>query len=289
MGNPAQTAEECIGAGNIAEALDALKNAIRSDPSDSGKRVFLFQLYAVLGQWDKAVNQLSVAAELDPEAGVMAQVAHAAVACEKFREAVYAGERTPLVLGEPAEWIGWMVQAVGYAGKGQHDEAAALRAQAFEQVDTISGRVCISHGEEMATHEFEWIADADERLGPIIEAVVDGKFYWIPMSHIRQIRMDTPSDLRDVVWAPAEFTWSTGGEGVGLIPTRYPGSEKSEDNAIRLARKTEFVEVAPEVFEGLGQRMWATDAGEYAILETRSIELDQPELPGGDEGAEGDG
>jgi protein involved in temperature-dependent protein secretion len=31
--------------------------------------------------------------------------------------------------------------------------------------------------------------------------------------------------------------------------------------------------VGEETYLGLGQRMWATDAGEYAILDTREITL----------------
>jgi len=286
MGTPAKTAEEKIRAGDVAGALDALKDAIRNDPADASKRVFLFQLMCVLGQWDKAVTQLNVASDLDPETGVMAQVAHAAIGAEVFRAAVYAGRRTPHILGEPAEWIGLMVQAIGLTGQGHHDKAAEVRARAFEEAPAVAGRVRVSGGEEMTTHEFSWIADADERLGPIVEAVIDGKFYWIPMSHIRQIRMDPPADLRDTVWAAAEFMWINGGETVGLIPTRYPGSESSADPAVLLARKTEFNEVAPEVYQGIGQRMWASDEGEYAVLETRLIELDHPPLPEAENGAQ---
>jgi type VI secretion system protein ImpE len=58
-----------------------------------------------------------------------------------------------------------------------------------------------------------------------------------------------------------------------LIPSRYPASEASADPIIRLGRKTEWRELAPDTFVGLGQRMWATDAGEYPMLDTREIKL----------------
>ncbi len=284
----AHAAEELIQAGDIDGALDALKAAIRSDPSDASKRVFLFQLMCVVGEWDKAGKQLDVAADLDPETGMMAQVGRAVLGCEGFRAAVFRGEHTPLVLGEPAEWIGQMVQAAGLSAGGHFEQAAAMRADAFDAAPAVGGRLQVAEGEGVQTHEFAWVADADERLGPIVDAVIDGKYYWIPMSHIRQIRLEQPSDLRDVVWAPAEFTWINGGDAVGLIPTRYPGSESSDDNAIRLARKTDFLEVAPETFHAIGQRMWATDEGEYAMLSTRLIEIDHPPLPESESVASGE-
>jgi type VI secretion system protein ImpE len=93
------------------------------------------------------------------------------------------------------------------------------------------------------------------------------------MQNIRQIMIEEPEDLRDFVWLPAQFTWANGGEMVGLIPTRYPGSEGSDDDRIRLARKTDWKEVAEGAYLGQGQRMLATDGGDYPILDVRKVEL----------------
>ena len=71
---------------------------------------------------------------------------------------------------------------------------------------------------------------------------------------------------------------------VGLVPTRYAGSEAGEDPAIQMARKTEWVEVAGDFCTGLGQRMFATDAGEYPLLETRTIAFDVPQEQEADDG-----
>jgi len=75
------------------------------------------------------------------------------------------------------------------------------------------------------------------------------------------------------VWAPAQFTWTNGGAVSGHIPVRYPNTEKSEDDSLRMARRTVWDESTPDWSLGLGQRMLATDAGEYPLLECRKIEL----------------
>ena len=49
-----------------AAALKALSDEVRARPADPKLRVFLAQLLCVLGQWERALNQLTVAAELDP-------------------------------------------------------------------------------------------------------------------------------------------------------------------------------------------------------------------------------
>ena len=60
---------------------------------------------------------------------------------------------------------------------------------------------------------------------------------------------------------------------IRCCPTRYPGSESSEDNQIRLARKTEWLEKAEEVYLGLGQRMLATNEEEFPLMAVREIRL----------------
>jgi type VI secretion system protein ImpE len=122
---------------------------------------------------------------------------------------------------------------------------------------------------------FEWIADADERLGPVLEVILEGRYYWVPFCRIRKIFIESATDLRDLVWIPAQFVWENGGRASGHIPTRYPGTERCADGLLKLARKTEW-EMAGDFNIGFGQRLLATDTSEYPLLEIRTIELDVP-------------
>ena len=263
--------EELIRAGKLDDALRAAQERVRENASDPKLRVMLFQLLSVLGRWDKAMTQLNVAGEMDPKNLLMAQVCRAALSCEVFRGEVFAGKRTPLVFGQPAEWVTWLIQATHLTAAGQHARAAEMRDRAFEAAPSIPG--------DIDGQPFEWIADADQRLGPILEAVVDGRYFWIPLANIHRITMEKPADLRDLVWTPAQFVWSNGGSAVGLIPTRYPGSELASDPAIAMARKTEWQDLGTgesTITIGLGQRLFATDKAEYPILESRQITIGEP-------------
>ncbi len=104
-------AEELLQAGQLTEALAVLEGQIRSDPANAKLRVFLFQLLSVQGDWERALTLLNLAAELDPVNLLMAQVCRAALNCEALRAEIFAGKRSPLVFGEPDEWISWLVQA----------------------------------------------------------------------------------------------------------------------------------------------------------------------------------
>ncbi len=259
-------AEQTLRDGKADQALTELQQEIRRNPADPKLRIFLFQLLAIQGQWERALTQLNTAAELDPGALAMAQMYREALRCEALRAEVFAGKHSPLIFGEPPAWIGLLVEALRLTAGGQHAAAERLREQAFEAADAIAGTV--------DGQPFEWLADADPRLGPTIECIVAGRYLWAPIQNIRRITIEKPEDLRDLVWMPVHFTWSNGGDTVGLIPTRYPGSECSEDEAIRMARKTLWVEAGPGANLGLGQRLFATDTGDYALMDTREIVLD---------------
>lgn len=259
------TPEELVRAGKVDEALVALQNAVKAKPADPKLRVFLFQLLCVTGKWERAMTQLNVAADMDPSTLLMAQVCRPALNCEALRSQIFAGKRLPIVLGEPTEWMGWLFQAASLAGQGKYADAESLREKAFEAAPTVSGQI--------NDQPFEWLADADTRLGPMLEAIVDGKYYWVPFTRVKEILLEEPKDLRDVVWAPANIMWTTGGHSVALIPTRYPGSELSADPAIRFARKTDWDDRGHGCFFGLGQRLFATDQGDFPILQVRRIAL----------------
>lgn len=259
------TAEESIRAGNLSEALASLQESVRANPADAKLRVFLFQLQCVLGNWEKAMTQLKVLADLNPETMMLARIFGPVVNCEIFRAEVFQGKRTPIIFGEPTEWLGLLLRANEHTGRGEFAAAQPLREKAFEAAPATPGKL---NGQD-----FEWIADADSRLGPVLEVILDSKYYWIPFCRIKLIVMEKPSDLRDLVWKPAVFVWTNGGEASAHIPTRYPGSETSADNQLRLARRTDWQEREAGACLGLGQRILATSTDELPLLECQKIEL----------------
>lgn len=262
MSQPQTSAQSALREGRLDDALALLQADIRKKPQAKELRVFLFQLLVVGGAWERALRQLSVLEEMDAQYTLLAQTCRPLIACEMFRAELFAGARSPSCLGEPLPWFGALSEALRLGGTGDHAAAQALRDQAFEQAQAVPGR--------LDGKPFAWIADADARLGPVLEAVVEGRYFWVPFARIRKVAFEPAADLRDRVWLPAHFTWANGGEAVGFVPTRYPGSEAG-DAAVRLAGTTQWQEVG-----GLGQRMLATDADDVGLLEITEIELDLP-------------
>jgi type VI secretion system protein ImpE len=260
------SAEEALRAGRLEEALTLLQQEVRRKPAEAKLRVFLFQLLSVRGEWNRALTQLTVAGGLDPGALLMVQTYREALRCEVYRAQVFAGARTPMALGEPDEWFAPLVQSLSLSAQGHREEAQRLRQQSFEAAPASSGT--------LNGAPFEWIADGDARLGPCLELIISGRYYWVPFHRVKSISIEAPADLRDFVWTPAQIVWTNGGEAVGLIPSRYPGSESAEDAALRLARRTDWIEQSADSYFGVGQRVLITDNGETALLDVRTVELE---------------
>jgi len=252
----------------LAAQLEDLQSQVKRDASSAKLRVHLFQLLCVMGQWERALAQLQLCAQLDAKALPMAQMYREAIRCEMFRAEVFAGKRAPHVMGKPPAWIGSLLEALGHDASGQTPAATAARAQAMDAAEptacSIDGVSC------------EWLMDGDARLGPVCEVFANGQYYWLPFESCTGIQIDLPNDLRDLVWSPAELLLPNEGRVPVLIPTRYPEpAQLSLDNAdqLRQSRATHWIEQAPDVWFGVGQRVWMSDVGQHPILDTRIISM----------------
>ncbi|MGN6740981.1 type VI secretion system accessory protein TagJ [Dyella sp.] len=260
------TPENMLKEGRLDEALQALTAQVRANPADGKRRVFLFQMLALLGQWERAQNQLTVAGELDPLNALMVGAYNVALTGERERVEVLEGRRAPVIIGEPAQWVALLLQALKLNAEGRHAQASALREQAFEQAEAVGGSVDGA--------AFDWMADADPRFGPCLEVITKSGYAWAPFSRIKELTFEAPSDLRDKIWAPVQITWANGGQAVGFVPARYPGADRAADGEIVLARRTDWLDLGDDFQVAQGQRMLATDAGEYPLLDVRSITFD---------------
>ena len=156
-------AEESLRQGDLAQALAQLEGEIRQNPANVEYRVFLFQLLSVLGQWDRALNQLNVLGEMDAGTLGLVHTYRTAIECEAFRREVFAGRRSPLIFGDPLPWVALLLESLRRLAESHTAAAAELRSQALEQAAASRGVIKTSSGGEEG-EDFQWIADADGRL-----------------------------------------------------------------------------------------------------------------------------
>lgn len=260
-----KAADAALAAGDLDGCRKALFDAVRDDPADPSLRSFLFQFSSVTGDWSRAVKQLDVLGELKPDAMDLVTDYKAAIRAERVRTAVWAGEMAPPIFGEPRDWIAGLVQAQGHETRGEADAARALRADALDAAPADAGM--------LNDEPFSWCADADTRLGPVMEMIINGEYHWIAMADVARLEISPPKDVRDLVWSACLLTLSNGGMFPVFLPVRYPGAVESGDPQQMLARMTDFRALSGDHAAGIGQRMLATDRIDVPILELRSLQF----------------
>lgn len=259
--------KQALDDGDLERAASLAIERVKNEPAEPGNRSMLFQLSAVLGDWDRAEKQLDMVGTLDAAALDFVQDYKAAIAAEHVRLKVISGKQSPSVMGEPPAWIAPMVEALRLDDKGEAAAAFDLRSSAMETATAVPGIV-----NDMA---FDWIADADQRFGPVIECILNGEYHWIPVENIAELAFEAPRDLRDLVWSVGIVTFSNGGSWPIMIPTRYPCSDYrlSRNSAHALSRHTGWTVLHESHMMGIGQRMLATDTDDISLLDIRSLKL----------------
>ena len=135
---------------------------------------------------------------------------------------------------------------------------------------------------------FAWATDSDTRLGPVCEVILAGAYRWVAFSDLASIRKAAPVHLLDLVWAQVELVLRGGTALKGYMPMRYPVHADDRD-ALLMARETVWTDVGRTGVFARGQKMWATDAGDMALLDLRECSFGDAALPPQEEAAGGEG
>jgi type VI secretion system protein ImpE len=124
------------------------------------------------------------------------------------------------------------------------------------------------------------VQDADPRIGPRLEALVGERYMWIPFEHLAKIRIEPPTQLRDLFWIPAQIegTDALGGHsGEILVPVMTPLAWQHPDELVRLGRLTEWEELDSGDEAPVGQKLLLVDGEDFPLLEVRELLFTPPE------------
>ncbi|NNE58286.1 MAG: virulence protein SciE type [Hellea sp.] len=261
-------ADELLKSGDIAGARSALMDQVRSDPSNQTVRMFLFQIFALLGEWTRAKAQLETMAKLDPATRMLAVAYSQCIDAEITRGEVFAGTNEVSLLTN-VSWGADLATGIRLRQSGAKGSDELL-SKAFDAAPTSAGTT----DDGMA---FDWVADADPRFGPTIEVIISGKYGLMPYDSLESLTIIEPRDLRDTIWVQAEFVLKQGGKIAGFIPVRYPDSEKHEDSAIIRGVATHWAEKDGQEY-GLGQRLIIFSNGNEApLLHVKKLNFEDAE------------
>lgn len=247
----------------VADQIQECMSSIRKEPAEEKHRVALAQLYMATREWKKASDQLERAAQLAPACIPLAAAYGEAIRCEMIRGEVLAGQRLPAMPASAPGWLSLLASALQQQAMNDLEQAAQLRAQAFDAAEACSFEI---NGQPAA-----WLADGDSRLGPVCELFMERECHWLPFSDIAVLETEAPEDLRDLFWLPCRVQLVDGQSFSALLPSRYPQDLAVDEDDILLCRKTQWRDAGQDTWLGMGQKLLVTDSGEFPVLSVRSI------------------
>ncbi|MFN3988203.1 MAG: type VI secretion system accessory protein TagJ [Rhodocyclaceae bacterium] len=246
----------------LADRIAQVSDLIRKHPLVADHRRALAHLRVTTNEHTRALQQLQAASQLDPLLAPEAQLVRMLTRAEQMRSAVFDGKILPDVVASAPEWMEQLLAAL----RASDTEAATLREQALASAPACAGRL-----DEDA---FEWLADGDERLGPVFELIFGGSYYWVPMDAVSHITMAAPSQLLDLVWAPVTVVLKGHAARSAFMPARYPlRSEDQPDDGLLLGDRTEWLESSAGCWIGRGRRTWHADGEPVAMFQAQRIDF----------------
>ena len=258
--------ESLLKENNLAEALATLKKSIASDPSDAKKRWFLFQLFCFVGEYKRAGEQLKLAAQFDDSFQSVSLIYTRVIASEIFRQKVASGLETPLNLGEPEAWLAKLLEANRMLTQNNLEAATELRKEAYEHQAAISGNC---NGVE-----FDWLSDQDSRFSGNLECFLNGKYYWLSLSQVKELSLVHEAETRaylDLLYPRAKLVLRTEAELDVILFARYPGVYSADTSDLAMNRRTEWKDLNDYNILGHGQRMFCSNSDEFPLLELSKL------------------
>ena len=258
-------AKDLFDAGELSAAVEQLNQEVRVHPTDSRLRTFLFELLCFAGDYQRAERQLDVIAQQSANLELGTQTYRRVLAGERGRIAVATEDSLPTFLLEPPPFVALHLAALRHLGEDKPAEARVLLTQAAEAHPAVRGKV-----DGQAFSDF---SDGDVVLSPFLEAIIRGRYVWVPFAQIRRFTVAAPKHLRDLLWAPGTLETLSGPSGEIFLPVLYSGSFRHQDDLVKLGRMTDWEDAGEGLRRGVGQRMFFVDDGEKSILEIREVEF----------------
>ena len=264
------TADDLFKAGRLEDALAAQKDVVRGNPTDLDARFFLLALMAFAGELERAETQLDAIGQMDESTAPGRAVFQSLLAADFERQKIYQEGAQPTFPPDPPATLGLRRDALHALARGDKDEASRLLDEAMEQGVVLNGKL---NGEA-----FDGLRDYDDVLGQVVEVYAGGRCIWMPMERIRSLKISEPKTHLDLLWVKAELVDSEGDQATVHVPALYQGSHEHADEAIRVGRSQDWIEVADELYRGAGQRLLLATHGDaerqVPLLDVRTLEIE---------------
>jgi len=224
--------------GRLSEAIEALNQTLRADPTDVRSRTFLFELLCFSGAFERARRQLDAIGAADPELNLTAAWYQEALVAEETRHEMFQKGELAHEASSPPPVRG-ILNGKPFTDLRDGDPRLGPRLEII-----VGGRYTWMPLEHLATLSME----PPKRLRDL---------FWAP------VQIETTDAL-------------DGYAGEALLPAMTPLAWQHSDDAVRLGRRTEWADLESGEEAPVGQKLLLVDDEEFPLLEVRELLVNPP-------------
>jgi type VI secretion system protein ImpE len=222
-------------AGQLGPAIEVLGTELRTQPGDTMRRIFLFELLCFAGAYDRAEKQLDVLSETNQDALAGSILYRAALHAQRMREDLFLKGQLPTRESEDNPNPGSMNGTI-FTTLEDEDPRVGRNLEVF-----IAGSYTLV--------PFRYIQ----------------RIEMAPPERLRDLLW-----ARAILTTTSDFRLQDLGEV--LLPVLSPGSWASDDDLVRLGRATVWQSPDGESDASpLGQKSFLVDGETYPFLTTREL------------------
>lgn len=263
------TSSEFYEAGQLTSAVEAARNEVAADPSNTPRRCAFWELLCFAGDWLEATEQLELLSRQDPDGAEPWRIYRQIMDAETLRQQVFQHGAQPEFPGGPTPTIQLQLQLLTAVREGRSTDAADLASQ----IETQRARV---HGQCDGLH-FQNFRDLDDLTASFLEVfTLSGKYFWVPLESLVSIEFRPATHPRDQLWRRARLVLSGGIDGEVLLPALYPLTFLSENDQLRLGRDSDWIGQEGEAVRGVGRRVLLIGDEDRPLLEMEQLRFDAP-------------
>ena len=260
------SASELFKAGQLKEAIEAQTKEVKANPTDPGRRLFLFELLAFAGDLDRARLQIEAVRYDDPARDTSVQLYRRLLDSEAARRATFNDSKAIAFLTEIPFHVRMRMDAVrNFLPLHRVVDAANLLNGARNATPNLK---VVLNGTT-----YDGLHDADDLFGTVIEVMTNGLYYWVPLELVVSLAMNDPKAPRDLLWIPARIELTDGQNGEVFLPALYPGSHLHPDDAVKLGRSTDWKSVENGPVLGIGQKTYLAGEETFGLLDWRELKV----------------
>ena len=219
--------------GRLSEAIEALNQMLRADPTDVRSRTFLFELLCFSGAFERARRQLDAIGAADPELNLTAAWYQEALVAEETRHEMFQKGELAHEASSPSPVRGTL-NGKPFTDLRDGDPRLGPRLEII-----VGGRYTWMPLEHLATLSME----PPKRLRDL---------FWAP------VQIETTDAL-------------DGYAGEALLPVMTPLAWQHPDDTVRLGRRNEWTDLESGEEAPVGQKLLLVDDEEFPLLEVREL------------------